>query len=178
MSAPPSDNKYLCIDWFRIKLYLHWSTPALGLTAALLATSASGSLSAAVFFSTLIAFILLVAVHELGHAAAAKFVGVRIDGIVLAGTGGWCLLAHAEPLGPRARLAIYSGGLLAQAFLFGATVLALFVFGAPSHLALTCAVIVFTAFNVLLMCISGFARHGNDGEFIAQAVRELLRRDA
>src|SRR6266498_508327 len=57
----------------------------------------------------LIGFIVCVLLHELGHAFAAKLVGVEVKSIVIWLLGGFTNLSH-QPEKPAHRLAIYAAG--------------------------------------------------------------------
>jgi len=178
MHTPPTGNGYVRIALVGPPIFLHWTSPALGVTAGVFALATAGRLAGPVFLWTTSAFMLLVVIHEFGHAAAAWLLGAKVEGIVLAGTGGWCLTSPSKPLAPLETVALYSGGLLAQAIILIATVVALYVYGAPSYLPLNCTVIVFTVWNVVLFVANAVPRSSNDGEMIYEALVQLRRRDA
>jgi Zn-dependent protease len=134
----------------------------------------SGSLSLPIFLWSSLSCLALIVIHELGHAAAARAMALQVHGIVLAGSGGWCVTS--EPTSTAGGLLFYSGGILAQALVLILVALALWRFGAPSYLPLNCAVIVLTGGNVLVMLINAIPRGDNDGTRIAALMRKALGR--
>jgi stage IV sporulation protein FB len=64
-----------------------------------------------------LAFLLLMLVHELGHAVVARRFGVRVQSVQLHAFHGLCV--HEMPKSARVEIAISWGGVLAQALLLG-----------------------------------------------------------
>lgn len=93
-------------------------------------------------------FAVLVAVHELGHVAAARAQGLKVYLVHVSGLGGTCFTQ--APRGVRQALVVYSGGLAAQAALLSATVAAAAVLGAPQSTLARSAFVMFTVVNLVL----------------------------
>jgi stage IV sporulation protein FB len=114
---------YLWIGRFRgAPIRLHWSVP-LGVVAFTGFRLAPGAW---------LGFVLLILVHELGHAIPVARAGLRVVSVDVLGIGGLCRY-DGYPT-PRRRVLIAWGGVLAQAALGLATLIGLAVFGRPSHL--------------------------------------------
>jgi stage IV sporulation protein FB len=113
---------YLWIGRFRgAPIRLHWSAPlgALFFTRFRFAPGAW------------LGFGLLVLVHEMGHAVAVVGARLRVTSVDVLGVGGLCRY-EGYPT-PGRRVLIAWAGVLAQAALLAATVLALLVLGRPAH---------------------------------------------
>ena len=134
----------------------------------------SGSLSLPIFLWSSLSCLALIVIHELGHVAAAKATSLQVHGVILAGTGGWCVTS--KPTSTAGGFLFYAGGLLAQLLVLLLVALLLWKFGAPSYLPLNCAVIVLTGGNVLVMLLNALPRGKNDGAQIAMLVRKALGR--
>jgi len=112
---------YLRIGRFRgAPVRLHWSVPlgAVVFTGFSLAPAAW------------LGFVLLVLVHELGHAVLVTGAGLPLVSVDVLGVGGLCRY-EGYPT-PRRRVLIAWGGVLAQAALGLATLLVLAILGPPS----------------------------------------------
>lgn len=99
-----------------------------------------------------IAFACLILIHELGHAIAARFLGLKIYAVKVVGFGGLC---NFEP--PRRTshaLLVYSGGLIAQFALFLITEVYLGVRGKPSNEFEKAIVDTFTYINILIFFLN------------------------
>lgn len=132
-----------------VPIYLHWSFPA---GAIIPMGFAHFELVPSLFLCA--GYVLLVAVHELGHLAAAHGTRHRVFSIEISGAGGQCWTE--APRNRRAELLIYSGGLLAQLalFLLGAMIFPLlddFRSHTFSYLVITCTVMNAAMFIVNLI---------------------------
>lgn len=176
MHQPPRRG-YLPRKIGRLPVLLHWSFPAVGASTGLFAVQTAGKLAVPVFLWSSLACAVLIILHELGHAAAAWSMGLRVHRITFTGAGGWCYTDIPPTSG--ARLLLYSAGALAQLALLVVTVLLLALFGAPAYLPLNCAVIIFTVMNVLMLIVNLVPYGRNDGALLAQALHQLhaARRD-
>jgi Zn-dependent protease len=79
-----------------------------------------------VALSWLVGFVLCIFLHELGHALAAKFVGVEVKGIVIWLLGGFTSLSRKAEK-PAHNLAIFAAGPLVNMLLGFICVLSYFV---------------------------------------------------
>lgn len=95
-------------------LDLHWTCFLGGV-----ALSAAGSFRPELLLPLIVGYLLVMLAHELGHAVAARALGLKVYGIRLRGLGGHCLTEI--PFGARATVILFSAGLLAQVVLFAAT---------------------------------------------------------
>jgi ATP-dependent Clp protease adapter protein ClpS len=98
-------------------LDLHWT----GILGGIVLSAAGGS-RLGLWLPLMAGWLLVVLVHELGHALAARALGLKVYGIRLRGMGGHCVTEI--PLGMRATLILFSAGLLAQLALLAATLAA------------------------------------------------------
>lgn len=122
MAALVVKSGYLWIGRFRgAPIRLHWSVP-IGMVAFTGFRLAPGAW---------LGFVLLVLVHELGHALPVARAGLRVVSVDVLGMGGVCRY-DGYPT-PRRRVLIAWGGVMAQAAVGLATLLGLAVLGRPSH---------------------------------------------
>lgn len=98
--------------------------------------------------TSVLALLVVVCVHELGHVIACRAAGGRVDGVLLWPLGGleWC---HPAP-GWKPMLLASLGGLIAQVVLFGVTSLALLGMGRDD-------LIIFDLFRDLRVGAGSFA---------------------
>jgi Zn-dependent protease len=121
---------------------------------------------------------VLIVVHEFGHAAAAFVAGLKVEAIVLAGLGGWCVVSPQPWPTPARALLLHAGGLIAQLAAFTVTVAVLYVFGAPRQTWLAAGAIVLTAGNMFLLLGNAIPSGKNDGAQIRDAFRQWRSDDA
>lgn len=155
-----------------VPVFLHWSVFAIGGGFALLPAMTGDGIGFAGFFYTTLFVLLLVALHELGHAVAAWAWGSKVLAVVLSGYGGLCCIDRM-PSTRAGRLVFIAGGFIAQAAAFAAAALAVAAWGWPSSLAGICAVAVFLGINPLMACWNALPHGGSDG---ARLLEELRRR--
>ena len=124
ISAPPGCLKFGSLGG--AKIYFHWSIPFGGLLVWL--ALGEGVLAHLPYFC--MAYITLIAAHELGHFAAAKWFGVKVYDLVVTGGGGSC--RFESPKISKHAYWIISGGFLAQIALLLATIAYVLRFGLPS----------------------------------------------
>jgi len=127
----------------RIPVRLHWSFPL----GAVLPGLFIGFRPAQSIYLC-VGYILLIGVHEAGHSIAAAACRLRVLRIDITGFGGMCWTE--SPRSPKAALALYSGGLVAQSLLLLVTVVAIALLGRPPTLFLNCIVFMFTFVNLIL----------------------------
>jgi Zn-dependent protease len=175
MDPVPTDRRYFGLRLLGIPVLLHWTFPAVGVTTGLIVASlfltTSVSLSLQVFLWTTAAVVILVLIHELGHAVAARVLCLDLVAVVIAHVGGRCFIAKTPS--PRQDLLLSAAGVLAQSAVLMATLALLWVLGTPTSLPLKCLVIVFTGGNVLVMAVNLLPSKDNDGARILNALRAL-----
>ena len=75
-----------------VPVFIHWSVPIAGL---LLSIFAGFQPLESIYYC--VAFVLLIAVHELGHFSAARFFGLKVFAIDISGAGGKCWIQAVFP---------------------------------------------------------------------------------
>jgi ATP-dependent Clp protease adapter protein ClpS/Zn-dependent protease len=143
-------------------LRIHWSLPAGGL---MLSIFSGFSLTEWLYYC--LAFLALISIHELGHFAAARSLGLKVFSVDISGLGGQCNVQ--APRGVRDTLLVFSAGLLAQCVLFLLTLLYIAIFGWPISAFGKCVAVTFTAYNAFLFVLnlipgktfSGLSTDGN-----------------
>lgn len=129
----------------------------------------------------LIGFVFCILFHELGHAFAAKWVGVEVKSIVIWLLGGFTNLNY-QPEKPIHRLMIYAAGPLVTlfvGFLFGGTFLISSIL-LPSHIAFLGTQTLLTFFlslavlNLSLFVFNILPVYPLDGGNILHALTELF----
>lgn len=139
---------------------------------------------AVIAFSWLFGFVLSIFLHELGHALAAKFVGVEVKSIVLWLLGGFTSLSRKAEK-PVHNLFIYAAGPLVNmglGFLFVVVYLLLYLF-IPRELAIE-SILLIQAFtrlffslafvNVILVVFNLLPIYPLDGGNILHAAMEMF----
>jgi hypothetical protein len=91
-------------------VFVHWSFPAGGL---LISTYAGFDIREAAFFC--VGYVIVIAIHESGHAAAAWQLRLKVFAIYISGAGGEC--RSDPPQTVRGAFLLWSAGLIAQAAL-------------------------------------------------------------
>ena len=130
-----------------VPVYVHWSLAIPGVAIAAIAGFHPYEAVYCVF-----GFVALIVAHEMGHVMVAAFCGQRIFSIAISGAGGEC--RYQPTLSVARSLAIVSGGLLAQAALFLATLSYLSVAGETHGAFERCMVTNFTVVNLLIFVIN------------------------
>jgi len=136
---------------------LHWSLPLGGLVVA--AYSLNRNLLVALYCC--LAYPLLIAAHEFGHAAAAASLRLKVHAIYLAGYGGHCRFQLPRSVG--GAFLVCSAGLLAQLILFAGAVSYIALYGWPRSLLALCVVNTFTIVNTILFIINVIPRQPQNG---------------
>ena len=131
----------------KVPIYIHWSFPLGGLFISLFA---GFDPQEAVYFS--VAFLLLIAIHELGHVAAARLLGLEVFAVDISGIGGQCRLQL--PTKTWEVFLIYSAGIFAQMVLLALTVFQVMAFGMPTFQFGLCLVQTFIFVNFLMLVIN------------------------
>jgi hypothetical protein len=150
---------------YGVPVFIHWTFFVGGLGIAFV--FGQGQLNS--IFPLIIAYVLLILIHELGHAYGAKIAGSEVYRIEVKGSGGWC---YAEDnFYFMEKLVFYAGGLIAQVILFFLTIIFLFIFGQPSSNFLSLMLFVFTFINGIVFFINLFPYGENDGKKIYDLIR-------
>jgi Zn-dependent protease len=96
-----------------------------------------------------IAFLGLILLHELGHAAVVRAVGGRVRGVLVTGLGGEC--AYDGVTHPLRRALVAWGGVAAQLVVLMVTGLLLLVFGPPTSFFMADLASGLTTYNLVLV---------------------------
>jgi Zn-dependent protease len=97
-------------------------------------------------------FVLMILIHELGHAAVVLRYRLGLSEIALHGAGGYC---RHERSGSRFEEAVVAwGGVLAQLLLYAMTELALLAFAAPTSRHVALLACVFTNVNLYVAALN------------------------
>ncbi len=159
------DGGYLTIGrWRGVPLRMHVLTPL----GALLFTGFRLEPGA------WLGFLVLIVLHEMGHAAWVMRYGRRVASIDLHAYGGVCRWS-GEVTGFQ-RSVIAWGGVMVQAMVFGLTTCAVALFGRPSGVFLRELVNVLTTTNLWLMVLNLIPLRPLDGAEAWKIVGELRRR--
>jgi stage IV sporulation protein FB len=121
-----------------------------------------------------VGFVLLILLHELGHAALVTGYGLRVVSVDLHGLGGLCRWAGEAT--PRQRAVIAWGGVTAQLLVLGATYAALALLGPPTSTFAAELAYVFVKTNEWLIAINLLPVPPLDGAQ-AWAIFRLMRRN-
>jgi Zn-dependent protease len=148
---------------------MHWSLPALGYSFSFLPAISDSRISIPASFGFVtLALVLLLLIHELGHALVAISCSVQVTGIFLSGFGGLCCVA-ALPSSRSGRLMLHAAGFIAQALALAAAVGVIWLVGAPKSLWATCFAFVFIGINAVVLIVSLLPVVGNDAyNFLAE----------
>jgi ATP-dependent Clp protease adapter protein ClpS len=128
-------------------VFVHWSFPVGGL---LISAYVGFNIWESVFFC--LGYVLVIAIHEAGHAAAARQLGLKVFAIYISGAGGEC--RSESPQTVKGAFFLWSAGLLAQTALFLGTVFYMQIIGKPTSQLARCLVLSFTVVNVILIIIN------------------------
>ena len=134
---------YLVIGRFRgAPIRLHWTVP-IGIVVFTGLRIAPGAW---------LAFVLILLVHELGHAVAVAYSRLRVTSVDVLGFGGLCHWSGYPT--PRQRVLIAWGGVLAQAALAVVTFASVLSLGRPAHPFAADLVDTFLRTNLWLIMIN------------------------
>jgi len=132
-------------------------------------------LAALLSFASVLAILVL---HELGHAAVAKFCGLPATGIDIYFFHGIC--TYQSPEYELEHATVAWGGVLAQAILFAGALLMAFVLGwigPPINGLLNPAVVVLTLGNAVIIVINLLPMRGLDGAIAWKLVPSIFNGD-
>lgn len=128
-------------------LDVHWSCFIGGVVL-----SAPASFDPRLMLPLIVGYLLVVLVHEMGHAIAARSQGLPVYGIRLRGMGGHCVVGVTA--GARATFIVFSAGLVAQLLLFLATLQACSTWTRPEPSTPGAFVFAFTFGNAVAFVFS------------------------
>ena len=158
-----------------VPVYVHWSFLLGGL---LISMVAGGGIYLFMYCS--MAYGLLILIHELGHAFAAKVMRLRVHAIHIYGLGGRC--TADPPHSVKGAFFLYSSGLLAQLLLFMGTALYIATCGWPKSTYYICLVNTFTMVNLIIFVCNLFpgrtsAHVFTDGEILWKLTMHTLNHE-
>lgn len=128
--------------WRGVPVRMHW-------TAVLGAFVFSGFRMAPAYW---FGYLLVIVVHELGHAAVAQSAGAEVLEAVISGVGGVCRWRGSVSFIQRSLIAW--GGVLAQGVLLVGTLLGVELLGAPRAIGAEQMVAAFTVSNGILIALN------------------------
>jgi hypothetical protein len=129
-----------------VPVLIHWSLPIGGVL--FYGFAGSGQRVELLYFS--MASVLVVAIHTLGHLAAAQLLKIEVLSVYMTWVCGRCMpLQLASTI--RGNLLFLSSGLLAQLVLLLGTLFFIKIFGSPIGLFGRCLVDTFTFYNGFLL---------------------------
>ena len=125
LRAPPGAGYFKVMEIRGFALRIHWSLSAVGL---LVTACAVFQLRDPAYFY--VGYLILLGLHEFGHAAAARFLGLRVFSVEISAFSGQCRLQL--PSGVKDTFLVYSAGIFAELVLLMLTLLHLAAFGQPT----------------------------------------------
>ncbi len=155
--APPTSGYFASFTVAGVRTYVHWSFPAAGLAIAFIL----GDMSLVTTVSAVVAYTLLVLVHEAGHAYFANRAGCKVHALVVTAGGGFCISEF--PRRRQAQLFFLAGGLLAQLLAFAVAISLLVMLGSPTSRVTGSFAIVFTVVNAIMFFSNLIPYSNNDG---------------
>ena len=168
-NTPPTTGYIAAFRIAGIRIYVHWTFPAAGIALAFML----GDMSGPTLLSAVIAYTLLILLHEAGHAYFALRAGCAVHGLIVSGAGGMCIAD--TPRTRRDLLLFLAGGLLAQLLAFVATVGILMVTGSPDSRVAGSFALVFTVVNAVIFVFNLIPHANNDGAMIVAALGSRRR---
>ncbi|MBT8277083.1 MAG: hypothetical protein KJO39_13135, partial [Bacteroidia bacterium] len=124
--------------------------------------------------SLVLAYTLLIIIHEFGHAFAAKSFSLKVHAVLITASGGWCYADNPDSIS--CKLIFYGGGLIAQLLLLTITALFLLLFGNPASSIVNCFVLVFTIVNTVMLAINIYPSEGTDGKHLWRTLIEYRQK--
>lgn len=156
---------------FGAPVEIHWMLPVVALLLCFLENAIFrkyGFMGLAVTF--------LVIVHELGHAAMARFFGVGVRRIEVTGTGGLCHIDHPKQI--RHSAWIWSAGMMAQVIVLLLTWGSVAAYGMPQSVGGIAVAFAFIPLNCLMLVVSLIPHrtkkgHSSDGKVLWELFRHV-----
>jgi Zn-dependent protease len=151
-----------------VPIHIHWTFPIGGVFIAFFL----GNPTLVRSLLLVAAYTIMIIVHELGHAMAAKIYSSKVHCILVTGSGGWCFAE--EPKSFSSRMVFYAGGIMAQLLLLLVVTFYVAVFGSPESRILSPFVFVFTLVNAFIIVVNLIPAGKNDGMRLLAALKEKL----
>lgn len=156
-------------------IFIHWFVPVAGL---MISAYVGFNWEEALYYG--IAFVVLITVHELGHALTARALGHKVYAIYISFSGGYC--TYDKPENIRDELWITSAGVLAQVVLLILTLLYTEYSRPPTSLFVISITQIFIILNFIFIIISivphkGLDGTGSDGYMFWKICLHILRDD-
>ena len=166
MDRPPKRGYFGPIMINGIPVLVHWSFPL----GVVFVAFFLGDVSWATAIPLVLAYTTLILLHELGHALAARIFTLDVHVLLVSAVGGWCFAEG--PSSATAKVAFYSGGIIAQLLVLAITAAYLVLFGNPPTVFLNSFVLVFTVVNVIILVVNILPAEGTDGKKLWQVLNE------
>ena len=128
----------------RVPVYLHWSFPVVGF---ILSLNAGFNPYKVMYYS--FAYVILIAVHEIGHMLLARYRGLQVYSIYITGLGGECNIQQLQNL--KDVFMIYSAGVLAETIVLLLALIYVYTIGFPASLFGQCVINTFTFVNAIMI---------------------------
>ena len=154
-----------------VQIYVNWSLPFLGASIAYIPATQAGGSGLANYLAAFLCVVLLVVLHELGHAIAARACSMQVHAIVLSGYGGCCVADI--PSRPLHAALFAAGGLLVQLLVAVLAIGYLQVHGSSSSHAINSAFFILIGANVLYMLTNLAPFQGSDGARLLAIARQV-----
>jgi ATP-dependent Clp protease adaptor protein ClpS len=143
--VPQSASGYWLAGTIRgVPVRLHWSLPLAGV---LISVFAGFDPYEAIYYC--IGYLVLIALHEFGHAAASRYFELRVVAVDISAFGGRC--STQIPRNAAQAFWVYSGGLLVQGALLLVAAGYWFEFGRPESSFARCVLQTFVFVNLFLL---------------------------
>jgi ATP-dependent Clp protease adaptor protein ClpS len=159
-----------------IPVYFHWTFPLGGLLIS--AIFAGNHLQQAVIY--VLAYVALIAFHELGHVMVARVLGLKVFAINIYGLGGNCYLQVPKTV--PAAFSVYSAGLIVQSGLFAVALTYAIEMDSTNSVLETCLLNTFLYVNAFLFLTNILPskrgrRIGTDGFVLWNLIRHVFRNE-
>jgi ATP-dependent Clp protease adapter protein ClpS len=148
LRAPAGNGYFKVMEIGGVALRVHGSLPAVGLLAAI---CAGFQLNDPAYFY--VSYLILVGLHEFGHVAAARFLGLGAFSVEISAFGGQCRFSRI-PSTVKDTFLVYSAGIFAQLVLLILTLLHLAAFGQPTTRFGSWLALTFTLVNLVIIAIN------------------------
>ena len=149
---------------YKFSIVVSWSVVAIVVFVASVIAVNPNLIGIKAFAAMLMGHLILVFLHELGHAIAARCVGLQVYGLQIHGVPdayGGCYVQ--EPTTPGKAILMYSGGILAQLSVLTLTILYLVLYEEPNSIYTDFLFITFMLWNIFLVVTNLIPRRNSSG---------------